>query len=204
MRAFKEVENYIAFLERPDRAIWQRPDEVIAALNLQGTEQIIDLGAGSGYFAFRFAQALPKGRVIAADVEPEMLRHLYHKAIAEGVENIEVKLIQKDDPGIPEGIDLIFICDVLHHVSDRPAWLSKISAAMKPGAKLLLIEFKEGKLPKGPPESLKIPRDALLKLMAQVGLQLSSERSDLLPYQSFLLFQKPKSQSTNLKNPNRE
>ena len=199
MRPFKEIKEYIALLERPDRAAWQRPDEVITALKLQGTEQVIDLGAGSGYFAFRFAKALPKGRVIAADVEPEMLRYLHHKAMTEGLKNVEVKLIQPDDPGVPKGIDLIFVCNVLHHVADRPAWLDKISAVMKPGAQLLIIEFKEGELPKGPPASLKIPHDTLIELVTQAGLQLKAERADLLPYQSFLLFQKPGAQAPNLK-----
>jgi hypothetical protein len=79
MRPFEEVENYIAFLERPDRARWQKPDEVVSALGLTGGETVIDLGAGSGYFAFRLAEALPRGKVIAADIEPEMIRHVHHK-----------------------------------------------------------------------------------------------------------------------------
>ena len=61
LRPFAEVEKYIAFLDRPDRAAWQRPDAVVAALGLQGDETVYDLGAGSGYFSFRLAQAVPRG-----------------------------------------------------------------------------------------------------------------------------------------------
>ena len=85
----------------------------------------------------------------------------------------------------------MFICDVLHHVSGREAWLSTIATAMRSGATLVLIEFKEGDLPEGPPESVKIPRNRLVQLVTGAGFVLSSERADLLPYQTFLVFRKP-------------
>jgi hypothetical protein len=67
LRPFAEVADYIAFLERPDRAAWQKPDTVIAAMDLTGRETVVDLGAGSGYFSFRLAQLLPQGLVVAAE-----------------------------------------------------------------------------------------------------------------------------------------
>jgi hypothetical protein len=70
-------------------------------------------------------------------------------------------------------------------------WLAKLVNEMKPGARLVLIEFKEGDLPEGPPESAKISRAQLLELVTRAGLTLASERTDLLPYQTFLIFQKP-------------
>jgi len=191
MRPFEDVASYITFLERLDRSAWQRPDEVVAALGLTGAETVFDLGAGSGYFSFRFAKALPSGRVIAADTEAEMVRHIHHKAMTESVRNIEARLIQPEDPTIPGDADIVFICDVLHHVPDRLAWLGKIVSAMRSGTRLVLIEFKEGDLPEGPPESVKIPREQLIELVTKAGLVLSSERADLLPYQTFLVFRKP-------------
>jgi ubiquinone/menaquinone biosynthesis C-methylase UbiE len=191
MRPFEDVERYISFLERGDRAVWQKPDEVVAALALTGVESIVDLGAGSGYFAFRFAKAVPRGKVIAADVEPEMVRHIHHKAMTEGIGNVEAKLIKADDPSVPPNIDLVFICDVLHHVSDRSTWLASISQVMPSGARLAVLEFKEGELPEGPPESMKIAREEIVKLVTGAGLVLASEHSELLPYQVFLVFRKP-------------
>ncbi len=191
MRPFEDVERYIAFLDRADRVVWQRPANVIAALGLRGTETVMDLGAGSGYFAFRFAKALPRGKVVAADVEPEMIRHIHHKVMTEGIRNIEAKLIKADAPNVPDGVDLIFVCDVLHHVANRPAWLAKITKGMASNARLVLIEFKEGDLPEGPPEAVKISRDELVALVSRAGLVLESERADLLPYQTFLVFRKP-------------
>jgi ubiquinone/menaquinone biosynthesis C-methylase UbiE len=191
LRPFAEVKKYVAFLERADRAAWQKPDDVVTALGLKGTETVIDVGAGSGYFTFRFARALPAGRVVAADTEAEMIRHIHHKAMAEDVRNVEAMLTQPDDPAIPAGADLVFVCDVLHHVADRSAWLSRLATEMKPGARLVLIEFKEGNLPEGPPETAKITRAQMLEMVTQSGLRLTAERTDLLPYQTFLVFQKP-------------
>jgi SAM-dependent methyltransferase len=190
LRPFEDVEKYITFLERPDRAIWQKPDDVVAALGLKGIETVVDLGAGSGYFTFRLAKALPQGKVIAADIEPEMIRHIHHKLTTEGISNVEAVLIKPDDPGIPADAALVFVCDVLHHVPDRAAWLGKVASEMAPGARLVLVEFKEGNLPEGPPESVKITRAQMVELAAKAGLGLDSERADLLPYQTFLVFRK--------------
>ena len=191
MRPFGEVDEYIEFLERPDRAVWQKPDEVVQALALRGNEVVFDLGAGSGYFSFRFAAVLPSGKVIAADTEGEMIRHIHHRSKTEGVENVEVKLIKPADPEVDASADLVFICDVLHHVTDRPSWLMKLASAMKSGSRLALVEFKEGKLPEGPPEGAKIPRAKLVSLVTGAGLVLAKEHDGLLPYQVFLEFRKP-------------
>lgn len=190
MRPFAEVEEYIAFLDRSDRALWQRPDDVIRALDLSGDESVTDVGAGSGYFSFRLAAALPRGDVRAIDIEPEMIRHIHHRVLAEGIPNLEVALTTPLDPGVDEGADLVFVCDVLHHVENRRDWLKRLYAEMRPGARLVLIEFKEGDLPQGPPENLKLPRSELLALVREAGFQLSAEIDDLLPYQYFLFFLK--------------
>ena len=191
LRPFDDVEKYIAFLEKPERAIWQRPDDVVAALGLKGSETLVDVGAGSGYFTFRFAKALPHGKVIAADTEAEMIRHIHHKVMSDGLTNIQAVLIKPENPEVTKDADWVFICDVLHHVPERSKWLGLIATEMKSGAKLALIEFKEGKLPEGPPESAKIPRAQLVTLGTQAGLTLDGEKLNILPYQVFLVFRKP-------------
>ncbi|MBI5549336.1 MAG: class I SAM-dependent methyltransferase [Deltaproteobacteria bacterium] len=191
LKPFEETEKYIAFLERADRASWQKPDEVVAALGLRGSETVADVGAGSGYFSFRFAKALPKGKVWAIDVDPEMVRHVHHRAAQEKVGNIEVVLAPPDDPSIPTKADLVFVCDVLHHVSAREAWLAKAFRETRPGTRFVLVEFKEGELPEGPPERMKISRAEVVRLMQEAGFVLQSERPELLPYQTFLVFARP-------------
>lgn len=191
LHPFKDTEKYIAFLERPDRAKWQRPDAIVAALGLAGNETVVDVGAGSGYFSFRLARALPRGTVIATDIQPEMVRHMHHKAMSQGIQNVLVVLGDGADPGVPPSADLVFVCDVLHHVPNQPLWLGKLASEMKPGARLVLVEFKEGKLPQGPPENLKLSRAKLLQLTKDAGLVLDQEKPKLLPYQTFLVFRKP-------------
>jgi ubiquinone/menaquinone biosynthesis C-methylase UbiE len=191
MKPFDDVEAYIAFLDREEREAWQKPDAVIEALHLTGDETIIDLGAGSGYFTFRFAQAVPGGKVVAIDIEPEMIRHIHHRAMANGAENIEVILAEPDDPRIPDGADLVFLCDVLHHVPDKAPWLDRITSRIRTGSRLVIVEFKQGDLPEGPPEHLKIAKERILELATNAGLVLESDQTELLPYQSLLIFRQP-------------
>ncbi len=190
LKPFDEVEKYIAFLERPDRIQWQRPDEVVKALNLKAGDVIADIGAGSGYFSFRFVDKLTTGKVIALDTEPEMIRHIHHKSVSLGLNNLEAKIISKEKPEVGEPVDVVFICDVLHHVENRVEWLKQVSATMKSNSRLILIEFAEGELPEGPPASLKIPKAQLLKVTEQAGLKLTTDHSELLPYQVMLEFKK--------------
>jgi SAM-dependent methyltransferase len=191
MRPFAESEKWIEFLDKPDRAAWQKPDEVVAALQLAGNEKLVDVGAGSGYFTFRFAKALPRGTVVATDVDPEMVRHVHHRVVTEDLANVQVVLADPDDPSIPGDADVVFVCDVIHHVRGREAWLRRAFAEMRPGARLVVIEFKEGRLPEGPPEAVKIPTPRLVSMLQQAGFSLAGSRPDLLPYQTFLTFQKP-------------
>lgn len=191
LKPFAETEKYIEFLERPDRAAWQKPDAVVAALHLAGNETLVDVGAGSGYFTFRLAKALPKGKVVATDIEPEMIRHIHHKVLTEGIPNVKVVLADPKDPSVDPAADVVFVCDVIHHVRERQAWLRKLAAEMKPGARLVVIEFKEGKLPEGPPEAVKISKAKLVSMLEGVGFSLQADEPKLLPYQTFLTFTKP-------------
>ncbi len=161
---------------------------MVAALRLAGDETLVDVGAGSGYFTFRFARALPRGRVVATDVDPEMVRHVHHKVLAENVRNVKAVLADPKDPGIDPAADVVFVCDVLHHVEAREAWLAKLASEMRPGARLVVVEFKEGKLPEGPPEAVKIPKAKLVSMLERAGFSVRSDEPALLPYQTFLTF----------------
>jgi hypothetical protein len=107
-----------------------------------------------------------------------------------GVTNLTSVIIKADDPQVPGEADVVFVCDVLHRMQDRAGWLKKAASEMKPGALFVLVEFKEGKLPEGPPEAVKIPRKQLIEPVSQAELPFESEKADLLPYQVFLVFRK--------------
>lgn len=190
IKPFKDTEKYIAFLEREDRMKWQKPDAVIEKLNLKGDESIADVGAGSGFFSFRFASMLPKGKVYAIDIEPEMVRYIHHKAMINEIKNVEAILAEPDDPKVPGDSDIVFICDVLHHIENKSLWLKRVYNQMQKGARLILIEFKEGDLPEGPPEKIKISQNEIITIVINTGFTRISTDNKLLPYQTFLVFEK--------------
>ena len=191
-KPFSDNAEYIRFLDREDRAAWQKPDEVVAALKLAGDETVVDFGAGSGYFTFRFAKALPRGKVVAVDVEADMVAHIVKRAAAEKLANVTARQVAPDaDPELPPGTGLVFLADVLHHVPQRGVWLKKLAARLPSGARLALVEFRMGELPAGPPDAMKIPRAELEKLATDAGLVLATDHGKLLPYQEFLVFRKP-------------
>ncbi|MBQ8038021.1 MAG: class I SAM-dependent methyltransferase [Proteobacteria bacterium] len=190
MKPFEQIEAYIQFLEREDRKIWQKPEEVVEAMQLKGSERVLDLGAGSGYFSFPISKKLTSGRLFAADVEPEMIRHIHHNAMLKGIQNIEVKLIDSKTPQIPENIDVVFMCDVIHHIADPVTWMTGIVKQLPSGAQFHIIEFKQGDIPNGPPESAKIAPEKLLEIAKSSGLELDRQVNDLLPYQIYYIFKK--------------
>ena len=191
LKPFEEVEEYIKFLERADRAKWQKPEAVVKTLGLKGTETVVDLGSGSGYFTFRLSQAVPKGKVIAIDSQPEMVRHVHRKVLTGEWPNVRAQVGKPNDPGLPPDADFVFVCDVLLHVRQKAAWLKTIHSQMQSGAKLVLIDFQEGDLPEGPPEKIKVPKKEVLRLCKEAGFDLKRDEPDLLPYQEFLVFGKP-------------
>ena len=194
---FASMEAYISHLERSDRSSWQKPDEVVAALGLNGEEVVADMGAGSGYFSVPLAKSVPSGRVYGADPESEMVQFMEKRVGKEGIENLKPLQVDPVAPVLPEAVDLLFICDVLHHVESPVQWLAHLQQFLKPTGALALIEFRMGELPLGPPESMRIPKARLVEMATESGYVLEREIEGILPYQVFLLF-KP---AESLQNP---
>lgn len=186
----RTVEEWIAALENPERDGWQKPDKVLRALGLEAGSSIADIGAGSGYFSVRFARAVgPAGKVFAADIDEGLIQHVAHRAGELGLANIEPVLGVPDDPRLPdESVDLIFICDVIHHVENRAAYYPKLARALRAGGRLVIIDFYKRELPVGPGPAMKIAKDDMIREITQAGFALT-EQFDFLPYQYFLVFQ---------------
>src|SRR6266851_6763766 len=118
---FGDVAHWAGVFESPDRAKWQKPDEVVRALDLKPGQTVINIGAGTGYFTRRFAKAVgPSGAVIGLDVEPGMVDYMKADAKKLGLQNYHARVVKADDPELsPNSADVIFFCDTLHHVDDR-------------------------------------------------------------------------------------
>lgn len=132
------------WLERPEREAEERPQLVIDALEIKAGQTIADLGAGSGYYSFRIAPLVgQKGRVLAIDVEPRMLRIISERARRGGVDNVTTVLGTPSDPNLePNSVDLLFMVDVYHELEFPLETMTKVRAALKPGGRVALIEYR--------------------------------------------------------------
>jgi arsenite methyltransferase len=185
----QDSKAYIAFLEDPGRDEYQKPDEVLRALDLKHGERIADIGAGSGYFTFRLARKVGDGgRVYAVDVSPDMILHINRLARDRGVKNVITLLAAPDDPLLPDdSVDCFFICDTWHHIENQTKYLSLMKKMLKPGGQVVMVDFEKRELPVGPPTEMKIARSDLIRQMETSGFTLAAEHT-FLPYQYFLVF----------------
>lgn len=181
----------IPWLERPERAAREKPDAVIEALDLRPTDVVADLGAGSGYFSFRLAREVPEGKVLAVDIQPEMLEAIEAKKGALGVENVEGVRGAIDDPNLPESsVDLALMVDAYHEFSHPHEMMTALFRALRPGGRVVLVEYR-GEDPSVPIKELhKMTEAQATKEMAFVGLE-HVETLDFLPDQHVLIFRRP-------------
>jgi ubiquinone/menaquinone biosynthesis C-methylase UbiE len=188
-RLHQDRKAYIAFLDDPARDAYQKPHEVIRALDLKPGEVVADIGSGSGYFTLRVAAHVGEtGRVYGVDVDPEMVQHLNRRVRDAGVRNVQVILADPDDPLLPEPVDRFLIVDTWHHIGDQARYLVLMRKLLKPGGQVVMIDFQKKELPLGPPLAMKIAREDLIRQMESSGFQLAQEHT-FLPYQYFLVFE---------------
>jgi len=184
----ESTDAYIRALEDPRRNEWQKPDQVVEHLGLKPGEAVADIGAGSGYFTLRFADVGPTGKVYAVDIDQGMLDYLRERAKKGHVENIELVLAEPHDPKLPPAsVDVIFVCDTLHHIPDRATYYPLLVRALRPGGRLVNIDFHKKPLPLGPPLEMKIAKGDMIEEVKLAGFHLVKE-FDFLPYQYFLVF----------------
>lgn len=180
---------YLAALENPARDAYQKPHEVLEALAIRPGEVIADIGAGSGYFSLRLAHHVgDTGKVYAVDVSPDMILAINRKIRDSGARNVVSVLAPPDDPLLPDAsVDRFFFCDVWHHIDDQPKYLALMKKALKPGGQVVMIDFHKKDLPVGPPLTMKIAKEDLVKQMEAQGFERVKEHT-FLPYQYFLVF----------------
>jgi len=137
-------EDKIKRMLSEDRMARMAGDRLLADLALTGNETVVDAGAGPGAFTFRFARMLSAGRVYAVDVDTKLLKMIEDRAKTEGVENIVT--VQADILDIPiESADLVFCCTVLHEVAEKERFLADYYDKLKPGGKMVIVEFSSGR-----------------------------------------------------------
>lgn len=176
------------WLERPEREAEEKGSLLLEALELKPTDVVADIGAGSGYFAFRIAPMVPEGKVIAEDIQPEMLAIMKEKQAKNGLKNIEYILGTEKDPKLPaKSVDLAIMVDVYHEFSYPREMMENIVASLKDGGRIVLVEYR-GEDPNVPIKPLhKMTAAQAEKEMKQVGMRLI-ENKTMLPRQHILIF----------------
>lgn len=179
------------WLERSSRATEERPDQVIAALRLKPSDVVADIGAGTGYFSFRLSPLVPQGKVLAVDIQPEMIDILnYFKGLTPS-DNVEPILGEDTDPHLlPESIDLALLVDAYHEFEYPHEMMEHLVTALRPGGRVVLVEYR-GENPFIPIKGLHKMTQKQAKLeMQAVGL-VWKETQSFLPQQHLMIFQKP-------------
>jgi ubiquinone/menaquinone biosynthesis C-methylase UbiE len=186
------VMEYLDRLDRPERDQDQKPAEIVDALALTRGMSVADLGAGSGYFTRRFAEALgDTGKVYVIDIEPAALKHVEGSLIQmHRPFQAEFILARPDNPKIPaESVDLIFVCNTYHHLEDRSNYFRNIKSSLKPGGRIAIIDFyhdeRSGEL--GFPKRHLVPKEKTIEEMSEAGYTLMKEHT-FLSKQYFLEF----------------
>ncbi|PRQ08866.1 Demethylrebeccamycin-D-glucose O-methyltransferase [Enhygromyxa salina] len=187
---FEDPQAWTERFESPERAAWQRPDEVIASLAVAADAKIADLGAGTGYFAVRFAAAAPQGQVYAVDIEPKMVEWLAQRATDEGHANLEAVLGEADEPKLPEPVDLVFMCNVFHHLAQPQAYFQAVAKQLRPGARVIIVDFRKDapEHAPGPPQAMRMSPEQISEHMQAAGFRLARNDLELLEYQYVLEF----------------
>lgn len=129
------------WLDRRERDKEENPQKLVKALGLKKDEVVVDLGAGSGYYSLMMAPMVAK--VIAVDIQPEMLAIIDRKAKRSKISNIELLLAKEQDPGLkPSSVDTILLVDVYHELAYPREVTRKMIEALKPGGRIVLVEFR--------------------------------------------------------------
>lgn len=193
----------IPWLNRPERIQEENPEEMLEQLKVQPGMTVCDMGCGDGYYTIELARRVgPTGKVIAVDIQPEMLQELSRRCEQNNLKNVDMILGLPHDPKLPEGkLDLILMVDVYHEFSNPIEMLESMRISLKKDGRIALVEFR-GEDPQVPikPEH-KMTKKQILKEYEANAFRLV-DQYDRLPWQH-LMFLGPddtKRNETNDKN----
>lgn len=179
---FENAESWAKVFEDTARDAWQKPEYVVQSLQLSPDAKIADIGSATGYFDVHFARAVPQGIAYGIDIEPDMVEYLNSRAKSEGLANLVSILGEPNDPKIPEPVDLIFLCDTYHHIGNRVQYFHNLQKYLKPGGRIVNIDFKPGDLPVGPGPAHKLDAEQVISELFAAGYHLQGI-DESLPYQ---------------------
>jgi precorrin-6B methylase 2 len=178
------------WLERPTRETEEAPQKLVEALNLKPTDVVAEVGAGTGYISFRMAQFVPQGKVLAVDVQPEMIEILEYLKQEHQVPQLQPILATEQDPRLaPESIDIAVMVDAYHEFAYPREMMVAIAQALKPHGRVALVEYRAENPFVMIKQLHKMSQRQVKKEMQAVGLTWQ-ETKNSLPQQHLMLFEK--------------
>jgi ubiquinone/menaquinone biosynthesis C-methylase UbiE len=181
----------IDWLERDNREQEEAPSKAIAAIDLAPDAVLADIGAGSGYYSFRLSEKVPQGKIVAVEIQPEMLDFLRKRSAELGITNVEPHLGTIEDVKLPAAsLDAALMVDAYHEFSHPREMLASLHHALKPGGRIFLLEFR-GEDPLVPIKPLHKMTEAQARLeLESAGFRFVSNLRPL-PWQHFMIFERP-------------
>jgi SAM-dependent methyltransferase len=170
--ASRPVGEWQRVLDSPERLAALRIDEVVSKLALEPDDVVADLGAGTGPFAVAMARAVPSGRVYAVEVDEGFLPIIADRARTAGASNVHAVLGAFGDPKLPSAVDVAFMHDVLHHISNRPAYAAALVKYLGSGARVAIVDYHPERSPHQGQRELVVSKDQARALFAAVGLKV--------------------------------
>lgn len=178
-----DPQAYAAQLDAKDRYWWQQPARVVELLDCSPGMTVVDLGAGTGYFLPYLSRAVGQsGRVLGLDVERSMVDVMTQRVQRERLQNVSPRLVSAEDPALaPGSVDRVLVVNTWHHLTDRVPYAKKLLEALRPGGRVLIVDFDEDS-PEGPPLEMRLPPSTVIAELESAGFspELLEER---LPYQ---------------------
>jgi len=179
----------MAWLDRPERDADEHPEVVIDAMGLDAGEVVADLGAGSGYFTFRLAAKVGRtGKVLAVDIQDEMLATIRQRAAVLGLTNVEEVKDTETDPRLPlDGVDCVLLVDVYHELAYPVEVMTRVREALRPGGRVVCVEYRKEDTNVRIKEVHKMTVEQLTREMNAVGLD-RARTVESLPSQHIVIF----------------
>ena len=176
-------------LDNPVRIAELQPEETLRRFGFESGQVLCDIGAGSGIFTLPAAR-LTQRKVLALDINPEMLAHVSEKAQQEALHNIELVQVHGDHLDVvDQSVDLALLVTVLHEIEGKSRFLAEINRLLKTDGRLGVIEFHHRETPFGPPVGDRLDRAVVIEMLAEAGFQACDD-FDLGPNFYGLLFKR--------------
>jgi ubiquinone/menaquinone biosynthesis C-methylase UbiE len=169
---FERADDWTKTFDDPARAAWQKPAHVVSLMDIERGARVADVGAGTGYFLPFLSVAVgPSGKVLALDVEADMIRYVKERAERESLLNVEARVVTGNDPGLEKAsLDRILIVDTWHHIPERRSYAAKLADALRPNGMVFVVDFTM-ESEHGPPREHRLEPEKVVAELAGGGLE---------------------------------